>query len=289
MSAIASALARGGRRRGLSLSVVPSALQACQRRSTSWIAWEQPDPSLYAPPPGAALSNEAQQAASVMQGARNIGETSTAPANSAIAGGSLEVFTSGKTVSSSIQAGTSLLPLSQTRRNHSKSKVENSPYLPTTLIRIPGEAATWPVEIPECPDQPRIRRIHTAHENEGPIRKEETSTLIPKAKDTTERHILQTFANLTIGLEALEQNPILSHPIVSFEKAVKNYMNGVQTREEALARAKELEAARQVVDEKDRDEWRGVIKEALDTSIDKADSEGKCEGEVEGGKKASTG
>ncbi|OTA66821.1 hypothetical protein K449DRAFT_431154 [Hypoxylon sp. EC38] len=266
MSGIASTLARSGRQRGSRLAASASTPSACHRRSTSWIAWEQPNPSLYGPPPQAPISNATQQAASKTQFTRNVGEAVTAPATAAVSGSSQEVSTSCSTVPLSIQAGASRVPLSQTRCSHSKAKAEKDPYLPTTLIRIPGETVTWPVEVSEHPDQPRVRKIRTVHENEGPIRKEEVPHLT---------------SNLTFGLEALDQNRSLSHPIISFEDAIKKYMDGVQTREEALARAKELDAALQEVDEKDRDEWHRTVKEALETSIYEAESKGM--GGSEGG------
>ncbi|KAI0835606.1 hypothetical protein F5Y06DRAFT_305841 [Hypoxylon sp. FL0890] len=287
MSGIISTLARASCQHGSRLAVAAS---ACQRRSTSWIAWEQPNPSLYAPPPQAPVSNETQEASSKTQNTRSVGKAVTAPATTAVAGGSQEVSTSGKTVPSSIQAGTSRIHFSQTRSAHSKSKSEDHASLPTTLLRIPGESSTWPVETPEFPDQPRIRKTRTVHENEGPVRKEETPAPASESeeaepKDTKDRSILRVLSNIAFGLKALEQNPYSPHPVISFDKAIKKYMEGVQTRHEALARAKELHAARQAADEKDREEWRRVVKKALDTSIDK----GQGEREGEGGKNASTG
>ncbi|OTA91860.1 hypothetical protein M434DRAFT_12856 [Hypoxylon sp. CO27-5] len=288
MSGIASTLSRGGRQRGSRLAAAASTPSTCHRRSTSWIAWEQPNPSLYGPPPQAPISNGIQQTTSKTQFTRNVGEAVTAPATAAVSGGSQEVSTSGKTIPLSIQAGASRVPFSQTRCSHSKSKAEKDPYLPTTLIRIPGETVTWPVEASEHPDQPRIRKIRTVHENEGPIRNEEASASYSthelndaKFKGTTRRHTPQVASNLAFGLEALERDHTLSQPIISFEDAIKKYMDGVQTREEALARAKELDAARQEVDEKDRDEWHRIVKEALETSIYEAESKGM--GGSEGG------
>ncbi|KAI0145777.1 hypothetical protein F4776DRAFT_660655 [Hypoxylon sp. NC0597] len=293
MSGIASTLARGGRQRGSRLAVSASTPSPCHRRSTSWIAWEQPNPSLYAPPPQASISNETQKAASKAQFTRNVGEAVTAPATAAVSGGSQEVSTSGKTVPLSIQAGASRVPFSQTRGSHSKTKPEKDPYLPTTLIRIPGETVTWPVEVSEHPDQPRVRKLRTVHKNEGPIRKDEASfySSAPKSKDakpqdTTERHMPHVTSNVAIGLDALEQNHSLARSIISFEDAIKKYMAGVQTREEALARAKELDAARQEMDEKDRDEWHRIVKEALETSIYKAESKGMGGNEGDAGAQA---
>ncbi|KAI2785041.1 hypothetical protein F4815DRAFT_451177 [Daldinia loculata] len=88
--------------------------QAYQHRSTSWVAWEQPNPALYTPP-HAPPSSESRQAASNSQGTRNVGETGAAPATTTIVTGSREISTSEKIAPSSIQAGASRVPCSQTR------------------------------------------------------------------------------------------------------------------------------------------------------------------------------
>ncbi|KAI1144212.1 hypothetical protein F5Y05DRAFT_418287 [Hypoxylon sp. FL0543] len=290
MSGIASTLARASCQRGsrLTVAIATSPPQTCQRRSTSWIAWEQPNPSLYAPPPQPSQGDKTQQAAGKTQNTRSVGETVSAPATTAVARGSQEVSTSGKTVPLSIKAGTSGLPYSQSRSSHSQNKPDNNEGLPTTIIRIPGESATWPVETPEHPDQPRVRKTGPGpvHENEGPVRKEETPTPAPEPKktgpkNTTERHILQIVSNLAFGLEALKQNPSLAHCTISFDKAIKKYMEGCQTRHEVIARAAELDAARRARDEQGRQEWRRFIREAVDSSRDEDESkgEGKREGE----------
>lgn len=161
-------------------------IQRQQLRSTSWIAWEQPDPALYARP----LSNEKQHAARNNQEKRDVGESVTAPSTTAVGGGSQEVATSGKTLPPTVQGGT--LPFDQKRSLHThaesvekKSDSENNddgdvkagvdvnehehehedPYLPKTLLRIPGVSSTWPGEDSSTPDQKRVRKISFSNAN----------------------------------------------------------------------------------------------------------------------------
>ncbi|KAI1375854.1 hypothetical protein F4677DRAFT_460150 [Hypoxylon crocopeplum] len=148
MSAIVPTITRASRQGSLRLTA--AAASTLQRRSTSWIAWEQPDPAVYARPP----SSETQQAAVASQTTRSVGETVTAPATAAVAGGSQEVSTSGKTAAPSIPANRT--PFGQTRSL--QTQVEVVEALPTTLLRIPGEIATWPGEPTAYPDQERVRK-----------------------------------------------------------------------------------------------------------------------------------
>ncbi|KAI0846082.1 hypothetical protein F5Y00DRAFT_264975 [Daldinia vernicosa] len=130
--------------------------QAYQHRSTSWIAWEQPNPALYTPL-HAAPSSESRQVASNSQGARNVGDTGVASATAAIVTSSQEISTSGKIAPSSIQASASHFPYSQTRSVQTQS--ENTWLLPTTLLRIPGVTATWPTKAPDREESSEVRRF----------------------------------------------------------------------------------------------------------------------------------
>ncbi|KAF3064412.1 hypothetical protein GL218_01320 [Daldinia childiae] len=150
------------RQRGWRLLTI---ILAYQRRSTSWVAWEQPNPALYTPP-YAPPRSESQQATSKSQGTPTAGETSSVPKIATTVTGSQEISTSGKIAPSSIPAGASRTPYSQTRSIQTQS--EDTPLLPTTLLRIPGITATWPDKAPEHPDQLRVRKYASfAHENES--------------------------------------------------------------------------------------------------------------------------
>ncbi|KAI1661875.1 hypothetical protein F4813DRAFT_385546 [Daldinia decipiens] len=143
------------RQRGWRLLTTILAPRAYQHRSTSWVAWEQPNPALYTPP-HAAPSSASRQATSNSQGTRNVREAGTIPETATIVTRSQEISTSGKIPPPSIQANASRIPYSHTRSIQTRS--DNTPLLPTTLLRIPGVAATWPGEAPKHPDQPRVRK-----------------------------------------------------------------------------------------------------------------------------------
>lgn len=235
------------------------------RRSTSWIAWEQPNPALYAPPTRAPPSSEAQEAAAKAQGTRSVGKTVTAPATAPVAvGGHQEVSVSGKTMPPSIPAGSSRVLSGQTRSvqtlaaKHDGDDVDRW-MLPTTLLRIPDVTSTWPGETPAYPDQKRVRKHHhvVVHENEGPSSRKldhhDAATAAAQRSDTTSSHydpaemkstaLLSTVSSVLLGLQALKENPESSYPNVSFRQAVLTYMDGVQSREEARAAVKDLEDA----------------------------------------------
>ncbi|KAI2468585.1 hypothetical protein F4781DRAFT_443451 [Annulohypoxylon bovei var. microspora] len=275
MSAITSTLVRAGLRRGMRVTAVAS---TCQHRSTSWIAWEQPNPALYMPPPQALpTTTEAKQPPTdtITQDTRKVGEATVAPATAAVGAGSQEVSTSGKTVPSSIQAGSSRTPFSQTRSMHTKSSTPTSAPaclpLPTTLLRIPGSPSTWPGEEPSHPAQPRIRkqRVEVVYEFCSAPRLEErlppTSLALPLGRDTPSRPVLQVLDAMAAGLDTLGGNP---YATLSFERAVARYMEGVKSREEALA-AVELsddpEIGREALAEAERAQWRRVVRAALET------------------------
>ncbi|KAI2639939.1 hypothetical protein GGS26DRAFT_587390 [Hypomontagnella submonticulosa] len=239
MSASASKLARAGRRHGSRISATTLAPQPCQRRYTSWIAWEQPNPALYAPPTRGAPTNETQQAASKSQGTRNVGKAVTAPATTVVAGGIQEVSTSGKTVPPSIQAGISRAPYSQTRsiRTQANSN-KNEIYLPTTLLRIPGMTVTWPEETPAYSDQARVRKLRTVHQHGGPSREQ---TPLPDLRETLQRveaHRASRPAHIAFGSPALKEG---SYATVNFGVVLKKYMDGVRERAELAAAAAKKE------------------------------------------------
>ncbi|KAI0115374.1 hypothetical protein F4814DRAFT_460120 [Daldinia grandis] len=160
MSVVTQTLRKRGWRVATTSFLAP---QACQHRPISWISWEMPNPALY-PPPHPPPSSESRQAARKFQEARNIGEASATPAAATTATGSQEPPTSGKVAPSSIQAGASRIPRSQTRAI--QTQPESTPLLPTTLLRIPGVTATWPGKESKCPYTGFV------YENKSPQHKE---------------------------------------------------------------------------------------------------------------------
>ncbi|KAI0377862.1 hypothetical protein F5Y04DRAFT_284532 [Hypomontagnella monticulosa] len=225
---------RHARRYGFRISAAYQAIKPSHPRSTSWIAWEQPNPALYAPPPHGPPTSETQGAASKSQDTRDVGESVTAPATTVVAGGIQEVSTSGKTVPSSIQAGSSRAPYSQTRSMQTYPRITFA--LPTTLICIPGVTATWPGEAPTRPQQPRIRtrKLRTVHKNGGPDRE---CALQPELLETLKRCEAQHLAF------ALKEGGVC--PGIIFGVAVKKYMDGVRARAEAEEKEKEKEKEKQ--------------------------------------------
>lgn len=172
-----------------------------QQRSTSWIAWEQPDPALYARP----LSNGQQQTANTNQANRNVGESVTAPSTAAVGCGSQEVSTSGKTVPPTIQAGSSNISFTQKRMLQTASPSHNvevqvqeakeDSYLPKTLLCIPGVSSTWPHETEPTPTQKRVRKLS--------LTDDEPLTL--KEKNQGEKRALSTIT-VTVTAPIAENN-----------------------------------------------------------------------------------
>ncbi|KAI1384858.1 uncharacterized protein F4822DRAFT_446035 [Hypoxylon trugodes] len=228
MSAISSRLTRAGRQLGSRIANTTSAPQICHRRSTSWIAWEQPNPALYGPPIQALPSNETQQNASTAQNTRNVGGSVTAPATTAVAGGSQEVSTSGKTVPSSIQAGSSRIPFNQTRSIKTKSD-----QLPTTLIRVPGVTSTWPGEKPTHPDQQRVRKQVVVHEHGGPSREENPE---PELEDILTRIDAENAPQINfeemLGPYGMRRSDGGSYPDYAFEEVTRQYIDILRNLEE---------------------------------------------------------
>ncbi|KAI1801903.1 hypothetical protein F4811DRAFT_433827 [Daldinia bambusicola] len=147
-----------------------------QRKYTSWVPWEQPNPSLYSAP-HVPLSTKSGQGASSSGDAaaqdpypRNVvvGKNAAGPRTTAIVAvagaGSQEISTSrtiaaASSSSSPIPAGASPVPqIYQKRAIQTHAENPEPPLLPTTLLRIPGETATWPCDKPEPPHQPRVRK-----------------------------------------------------------------------------------------------------------------------------------
>lgn len=167
---------------------------------------------------------------------------------------------SGKTVPPTIPAGSSRVLSSQTRSVQTQAgKLGDEGgggakrwVLPTTLLRIPKMTSTWPGETPEYPDQKRVRKHHVVvHENEGPSSREPDHTTEETCDTTSSRYdpdgkptaLLSTVSSVLLGLQALKENPESSYSNVSFRQAILTYMDGVQSREEAQAAARDLEDA----------------------------------------------
>ncbi|KAI2615506.1 hypothetical protein GGR54DRAFT_642268 [Hypoxylon sp. NC1633] len=216
-----------------SLTQVSTHPQTVQRRSTSWIAWEQPNPALYARPP----SSEKQQAANSAQDTRPVGENVTAPASTAVVGGSQEVSTSGKTVPPTIQAGSSRTPFTQSRSlqtSTAQPEQHNShPRLPTTLLRIPGITTTWPDTPSTHPDQKRVRKqqINDGH-----------GTHTTKTPDPSPRHrvkkpghaqgrALHLASRIAHRLHVLRASPDSPFHALGFQE----HLDGVRARAEGEA------------------------------------------------------
>ncbi|KAI1768751.1 hypothetical protein GGR53DRAFT_462136 [Hypoxylon sp. FL1150] len=161
MTTIVPTLARAGRQGTSRFAIAAKTAQATttittQRRSTSWIAWEQPNPALYMPRPTAPktpndTTNETQEpavaATSKPHDTRSVDKTTTTTAVGA--SGSQEVSVSGKSAPSSMHAGSNHSPssASQTRSAHTTASSGRGLYpwvLPTTLLRIPEITSTWP-------------------------------------------------------------------------------------------------------------------------------------------------
>ncbi|KAI0603129.1 hypothetical protein F4775DRAFT_587655 [Biscogniauxia sp. FL1348] len=168
MSTHIRAFARLGRA-GRTLQV-PVTLAISHSRNTSWIAWEQPNPALYAPrAPSQKGHEEGEKQTGTLSsqdsawGSRQAGKTVVAPATAALPAGNQEVSTSGKIVPPTIQ--TSRTPFgssSQQTRSLNTLRDENSNgahQLPTTHLCIAGHAATWPCDQPEVPYQKRVRKL----------------------------------------------------------------------------------------------------------------------------------
>ncbi|KAI1641012.1 hypothetical protein F4809DRAFT_637141 [Biscogniauxia mediterranea] len=170
MSTLTRAFARLGRP-GRILHVPSVTLATSHSRNTSWIAWEQPNPALYAP---RAPSQQGHQGGEKKQigtissqdsawGTRQAGKTVVAPATAALPVGNQEVSTSGKTVPPTIQTSRTPFghPSQQTRAlNTLRGANSNDVHrLPSTHLCIPGHAATWPCDQPEVPYQERVRKL----------------------------------------------------------------------------------------------------------------------------------
>ncbi|KAI1777770.1 hypothetical protein F4818DRAFT_456812 [Hypoxylon cercidicola] len=264
MSTVVPTLVRVGRQGNSRLAIVTKTAQVAvtsQRRSTSWIAWELPNPALYAPPPGATPSNETQQAASKIQDTRSVGKTVTAPSTVAVAGGSQEVSVSGKTVPLSIKAGSTRIPSGQTRSVQTQSRPHEGVdgwMLPTTLIRIPKMTSTWPDEKPVHPDQKRVRKYYEvqALRKSGDTQSKQSATTLNRRNslDGKASTLLRTISSVLFGLQALKEFPESSYPSVSFRQAILTYMDGVHSREEAAAAVKDLEEALRSVNELEKED-----------------------------------
>ncbi|KAI1107186.1 hypothetical protein F4804DRAFT_352729 [Jackrogersella minutella] len=271
MSPIISTVTRAGRQRGSQLIV------AASRRSTSWIAWEQPNPALYARPQQTTPSNETQKAASNDPGTRNVGETTVAPSTASVGAGSQEVSTSGKTVPSSIQAGSSRVPFSQTRSVHSKTTSSDLSHLPTTILRIDGMTASWPGESPEHPDQQRVRKQRIVHDQAVQVQSEEAS----EANHKSGNRIFRVLSSITSTIEAFKENPYTARPVLPFDRAIDKYMNNVKLNAqelEAHEASKDLELFRQYMEEERQKQQRVFdesIAEVSPLSLDKDDVKGK--------------
>ncbi|KAI1484406.1 hypothetical protein F5X96DRAFT_675688 [Biscogniauxia mediterranea] len=168
MSTLTRAFACLGRP-GRILHIPSVTLATSHSRNTSWIAWEQPNPALYAPRAPSQQGHqggEKQQTGTISSqdsawGTRQAGKSVVAPATAALPVGNQEVSTSGKTVPPTTQ--TSRTPFGQqTRALNTLRDAKNSNdvhRLPTTHLCIPDHAATWPCDQPEVPYQERVRQL----------------------------------------------------------------------------------------------------------------------------------
>ncbi|KAK6950513.1 hypothetical protein Daesc_008841 [Daldinia eschscholtzii] len=184
MRAITAAFRHSGSR-FITTSGVP---RMYQHRSTSWVAWEQPNPALYKPP-RASISTESRPGASHAQDAHDIGETINSRATVTAGAGSQEISSTGKMASPSTQvAGAGPTPPYQIRAV--QTETESPLLLPTTLLCIPGMTATWPCDAPEHPHQQRVRkRSNCIQENkesqkEGAAQFQDSDT--PKRQDASD-------------------------------------------------------------------------------------------------------
>ncbi|KAI1213529.1 uncharacterized protein F4807DRAFT_456875 [Annulohypoxylon truncatum] len=304
MSSISSNLVRAGLPRGIRITTVSTPYQ---HRSISWMPWEQPNPKLYIdqsdpvynlPPPedpakktdAGAEAKKSHADTTGTQDVRKAGEAAVAPGTAAVgAGGKQEVSTSGKTVPTSIQAGSLRIPSTQTRSMHTASggTPSSAPallYLPTTLLRIPGMPSTWPGESPQSPDQPRIRkrRMEVIHEFSSKPQQliraaaaiTTTASGSPSEDNKSTRQVLETLGDMTSASPQTyneddngDDGDLDPNTSLSFEKAVARYMEGVKAREEALAVADQSgdpAVSRQVLDEVERNQWRRVVWAALE-------------------------
>ncbi|KAI1337835.1 hypothetical protein F5Y15DRAFT_145784 [Xylariaceae sp. FL0016] len=157
------------------------------QRSTSWIAFEQPDPSLYAAPAPTPPAAKAPKTTSNTQGNRQIGDSATAPATpSILASNTQHISVSGEVARSNIAPSGStrmrttcaqLSPSGSISHSYTQKRFIKSagsqnqetaaPYLlPTTRIEIPGEPATFGVSkhasagFSRLPNQREARRSY---------------------------------------------------------------------------------------------------------------------------------
>ncbi|KAI1476845.1 hypothetical protein K445DRAFT_17400 [Daldinia sp. EC12] len=165
------------------LRTVPQVPRMYQHRSTSWVAWEQPNPALYKPP-RASISTESRPGASHAQDAHDIGETVNTRATVTVGAGSQEISSTGKMAPPSIQvAGAGPTPRYEIRAV--QTQTESLPLFPTTLLCIPGVTATWPCDAPEHPHQQRVRRRSDSIQESKESQKEEAARF--QDSDTPER------------------------------------------------------------------------------------------------------
>ncbi|KAI1085605.1 hypothetical protein F5B20DRAFT_575113 [Whalleya microplaca] len=158
-----------------------------RRRSISWMAFEQPNPALYMPPPRAPQSQDTKQTTTT-QPTRKAGEsiippatTITPPKTTIVAGGSQEVSTSSKTAKPSLQAARPHLPLTQVRNYGPECDFQRL-MLPCTLLRIPDHPATWPCE-PDEEIEEEIEEIEPKFPKRDKPKKEETKVDEKKKKE----------------------------------------------------------------------------------------------------------
>ncbi|KAL7626786.1 hypothetical protein AAE478_003560 [Parahypoxylon ruwenzoriense] len=267
MSARASLLSAAGRISGSRSALFTS---TPQRRSTSWIAFEQPNPALYAKQPPSSSGNNQQQAAAETQGTRNIGETVSAPGTAAT-----------KLAPPSIQAESSHVLFSQTRGLQTESQApppqSDASLLPTTLLRIPGVTATWPAEASVHPDQKRVRKqrvINTSDEapssssplEQKPQEKEHASSPDnenPAAKEPEQQEgrIERVLSHVSAGLKALRENSsIMPRAQDLYEQGVREYASVVASAGAVVESQKDIKLGRSLVDEEDRKEWRRITR-----------------------------
>lgn len=240
-------------------------------------------------------NNETQKpktaaAASKTHDKRSVGKTTTAPATAAVGPvGSQEVSVSGKTVPSSIRAGSSHIPSSssssssgtqnQARSAHTATgpvRVRDSGkyswLLPTTLLRIPDIVSTWPTSSEETESwseyqkkkeqEQKELRTDTVYKNQGPVSRQlaaagdgvQSCDTSSSYLDEETLALISTTSTLMATLQALEKNPEATYPMTAFCQAILKYLDGAKSCEEADALTKALvDAFRVANEEKEED------------------------------------
>ncbi|KAI1457783.1 hypothetical protein F4805DRAFT_427349 [Annulohypoxylon moriforme] len=259
--------------------------QASQRRSVSWIPWEQPNPQLYMnqndpvhqiqPPedsPTDTNSSDKQTPTDTpsTQDVPKVDETTDTPTTTTVGTGNQEVSKSGKTAPPSFYIRNFKFPDIQKRSMHTDrggssgngSAPTSAPLAlhppPTTLLRIPDMPSTWPGEESPYPDQPRVRkqRINVLHElsslarftNTTPTSTNPTTNSPTNSKEEEQPTIFPDTLCPPIQQVLNDIYPVNLDPNTSltFEEAVARYMEGVKERE-AIRAAEEECAAREAV------------------------------------------